>query len=104
MSSRCGWKEVYNYIDFLILLIPTPLVPVLFFAASLLFVKCFNVFRSCSSTFFVIYLIIFSRSINNHTGDYERPTKPYEGLHIMFYTRRSTHKRTLHILQWTPAV
>ena len=26
--------------------------------------------------------------------------QPYEGLHIMFYTRRSTHKRTLHILRW----
>ena len=25
-------------------------------------------------------------------------------LHIMFYTRRSTHKQTLHILQWTLAV
>ena len=32
------------------------------------------------------------------------PWKPYEGLHIMFYTRRSTHKRTLHILRWTSAV
>ena len=32
------------------------------------------------------------------------PWKPYEGLHIMFYTRRSTHKRTLRILRWTSAV
>ena len=39
------------YIDFLILLIPTPLVSVLFAAASLLFVHFLNVFRSCSSTF-----------------------------------------------------
>ena len=30
MSSGCGCKEVYNYIHFLILLIPTPLVSVLF--------------------------------------------------------------------------
>ena len=28
--SGCGNKEVYNYIDFLILLIPTPLVSVPF--------------------------------------------------------------------------
>ena len=30
VASGCGCKEVYNYIDFLILLIPTPLVSVLF--------------------------------------------------------------------------
>ena len=40
---------VRRYIDFLILLIPTPLyIAVLFTAASLLFV---HFFRSCSSTF-----------------------------------------------------
>ena len=39
---------VRRYIDFLILLIPTPLVSVFFAAASLLFV---HVFHSCSSTF-----------------------------------------------------
>ena len=43
---------VRRYIDFLILLIPTPLVSVLFAAASLLFVHFFNVFRFCSSTFY----------------------------------------------------
>ena len=42
---------VRRYIDFLILLIPTPLVSVLFAAASLLFFHLLNVFRSCSSTF-----------------------------------------------------
>ena len=26
VASGCGCKEVYNYIDFLILLIPTPVV------------------------------------------------------------------------------
>ena len=30
MSSGCGCKEVYIYIDFLILLSPTPLVSALF--------------------------------------------------------------------------
>ena len=33
---------VRSYIDFLILLIPTPLVYIFFTAASLLFVKCFS--------------------------------------------------------------
>ena len=36
VATGCGCKEVY--VDFLILLIPTPLVSVLFTAASLLFV------------------------------------------------------------------
>ena len=60
VASGSGWNlwvwllgvVVRRYIDFLILLIPTPLLSVLFYlffftAASLLFV----VFRSCSSTF-----------------------------------------------------
>ena len=61
VASGCGWNiwvwlvgEVvrrYIHVDFLILLIPTPLVSVLFTAASLLFVHFKNVFRSCSSTF-----------------------------------------------------
>ena len=37
VATGCGSKEVYIYIDFLILLIPTPLVSVLFAAASLFF-------------------------------------------------------------------
>ena len=43
-------------------------------------------------------------SINTHTGNYGRPTAAIWRLHIMFYTWRSTHKRTLHILRWTSAV
>ena len=39
---------VRRYIDFLILLIPTPLVSVLFAAASLLLFILLNVFRSCN--------------------------------------------------------
>ena len=42
---------VRRYIDFLILLIPTPLVSVLFAAGSLLFVHLKKVFYFCSSTF-----------------------------------------------------
>ena len=69
VASGSGWNlwvwllgvVLRRYIDFLILLIPTPLVSVLsllllylyfFAAASLLFCSFFfNVFRSCSSTF-----------------------------------------------------
>ena len=50
VASGSGWNLwVWLYIDFLILLIPTPLF--FFAAASQLFVHFKNVFRSCSSTF-----------------------------------------------------
>ena len=43
---------VKRYIDFLILLIPTPLVSVLFYSSIPYFLFNFlNVFRSCSGTF-----------------------------------------------------
>ena len=70
MASGCGEQEagvvsgsgwnlwvwllgvvVRRYIDFLILLIPTPLVSVLFAAASYFLFIFKNVFHSCSSTF-----------------------------------------------------
>ena len=45
-----------RYIDFLILLIPTPLVSVLFCSSIPTFLFIFkNVFRSCSSTFFKLH-------------------------------------------------
>ena len=52
LASRSGWNlrvwllgvVVRRYIDFLILLIPTPLVSVLFTAASLLFVQFLKIF------------------------------------------------------------
>ena len=61
VASGSGWNlwvwllgvVLRRYIDFFILLIPTPLVSVLFCRASLrtfLFILL-NVFRSCSSTF-----------------------------------------------------
>ena len=49
VAGECACKEVY--IDFLILLIPTPLVSFFFAAASLLFILFLNVFRSCFRTF-----------------------------------------------------
>ena len=66
MASGSGWNlwvwlpgvVVRRYIDFLILLIPTPLVSVLFCSSIPLFVHFFNVFRSCSSTFcnYILYI------------------------------------------------
>ena len=59
-GGGCGWNlwvwlagvVVRRHIDFRIILIPTPLVSVLFYAAvSLLFVLFKNIFRYCSGTF-----------------------------------------------------
>ena len=51
VATGCGCKEVY--IDFLILLIPTPLVYICSFLQQhpYFFFILLNVFRSCSSTF-----------------------------------------------------
>ena len=56
VSRRWMWVEsmgvvVRRYIDYLILLIPTPLVSVLFCSSIPTFCSFLNVFRSCSSTF-----------------------------------------------------
>ena len=90
VASGCGYQEVgvvlRRYIDFLILLIPTPLVSVLFCSSIPTFVNKKKIFSFLLQYFFVIYVIIFSCSINTHTGI---PQKPYEGLHI---TKK--HKQT----------
>ena len=60
VASGSGWNlwvwllgvVVRRYIDFLILLIPTPLVSVVFCSSIPTFCHFLNVFRSCSSTFF----------------------------------------------------
>ena len=60
VASGSGWNlwvwllgvVVRRYIDFLILLIPTPLVSVLFYSRIPTFCSFFHVFCSCSSTFF----------------------------------------------------
>ena len=49
VATGCGLRR---YIDFLITLIPTPLVSVLFYSSIPTFLFIFlTVFRSCSSTF-----------------------------------------------------
>ena len=81
VASGSGWNlwvvllgvVVRRYIDFLILLIPTPLVSVLFYSSTLLFVhkkKCFSFLFQ----YFFNYILCFSRSINTHTCNYGRPT------------------------------
>ena len=52
--SYCMGVVVRRYIDFLILLIPTPLVSVLFAAASLLFLHLKKCFSFLFQYFFVI--------------------------------------------------
>ena len=98
VASGCGCKEIY--IDFLILLIPTPLVSALFSS-----IPTFCSFKKCFSLLFWYFLLFMC---NNFFAQYKHtgvPWQPYEGLHIiMFYTRRGTHKRTLHNLQWTSPV
>ena len=80
MSSGCGCKEVYRSP---LLLIPTPLVSALFCSS----IPTFCSFLKCFSFLFqytcVIYLILFSRSINKHTGDYRH----YEFLIYAIYRR-----------------
>ena len=69
----------------------------------------------CFSFLFWYFFVIKFYVLNNFFAQYKHtygrlwashgvPRQPYEGLHIMFYTRRSKHKRTLHILRWTSAV
>ena len=64
VASGSGWNlwvwllgvVLRRYIDFLILLIPTPLVSVLFCSSIPTFLFIFlNVFRSCSSTFLKLH-------------------------------------------------
>ena len=97
---------VRRYIDFLIFISIHLLYLLFFAAASLLFVHFFN-FSFLFWYFFVIKFYLF----NNFFTQYKHiqvnmgiPRQPYKGLHIMFYTRRSTHKRTLRILRWTSAL
>ena len=58
---------VRRYIDFLILLIPTPLVSVLFAAASLLFVN----FVKCFSFLFQYFFVITFYVLNNFFTQYK---------------------------------
>ena len=96
VDSGCGCKEVYR--------IPHIIYPyysyiyLLFFAAASLFLFNFKMI-------FFLVPVLFGNLFNTFFAQYKHtpattgvPRKPYEELHIMFYTRISTHKRTFHIL------
>ena len=70
MSSGCGCKEVYRF--------PHISYPYSSYICSFLqqhpyFLFIFKCFSFLFQYIFVIYLTIFSRSINEHNGDYGRP-------------------------------
>ena len=68
---------VRRYIDFLILLIPTPLVSVLFYSSVPTFCSFKKMLFVIVPVLFLITFYVlntFSRSINTHTGNYGRPT------------------------------
>ena len=71
VASACGCKEVHVYR--FPHNIPTYLVSALFCSIPTFFIF-FNV-SFLFQNFFVIYVIIFSHSINTHTGDYGSPTE-----------------------------
>ena len=94
----CGCKEVYRF--------PTPLVSALFCSSIPTFCSFFN-----NKIFFVFVQVLFCNLCKKKIAQYKHiwttmgiPRQPYEGLHIMSYTQRSTQKRTLHILRWTSGV
>ena len=116
MASGSGWNLlvwllrviVRRYIDFLILLIPTPLVSVLFCSSS----PTFCLFKKCFSFLFQYFFVITFYVLNNFFTQYKPirattgvPRQPYEGSTYCFiHEEAHTNVRTLHILRWTSAV
>ena len=102
VASGSGWNlwvwllgvVLRRYIDFLILLIPTPLVSVLFGSSIPTFLFIFkNVFRSCSSTFLKLhfrYEIIFSRSINTYLQLRASHGIHMKAAHTVLYMKKHT--------------
>ena len=93
---------VRRYIDFLILLIPTPYVSALF-CRRILHFFCFSFLFQY---IFIIYFIIFSRNVNKTIGV---PRKPFEGLHIMLkhkqtYAKLHKHAKVKIIKCWSSGV
>ena len=105
MSIGCGCKEVYLH-RFPHITYPYSSCICSFLHQHPYFLFIFkNVFHSCSSTFLCNLFNNFLRNINTK-GQLRAShgNRLKEVLHIMFYTQRSTHKSTLHILRWTSAV
>ena len=103
-ASGSGWNlwvwllgvVVWRYINFVILLIPTPLVSVLFTAASLLFVrlkKCFSFLVQCFLviTFYVLNNF-FTQYIYKHTYGQLRAShgSHMKAAHTVLYMKKRT--------------
>ena len=88
VATECGCKEV---IDFLILLIPTPLVSVLFAAASILFAHFVKCFSFLFQYFFVItfYVLNFFSTQYKHTYGQLRPShgRRMKAAHSVLYMK-----------------
>ena len=103
--SGCGCNEVYRFPHNFYLFLYTPLI-------SALFCSSIPTFCSFKKMFSLLFQSTFCNLCHNSFVHYKHTNQRllvsqgshYEGLHIMFYTQRSTHKRMLHILRWTSAV
>ena len=99
VASGSGWNlwvwllgvVVRRYIDFLILLIPTPLVSLLFAAASLLFVHFVKCFSFLFQYFFVITLYVLNNFFTQykHTYGQLRPShgRRMKAAHSVLYMK-----------------
>ena len=86
VANGCGCNEVYRY--------PHITYPY----SSVNFCSSIPTFRSLKKKFFVLLQVLFVIKfyvLNNFFAQYK---------HTMFYIRRRTHKRTLHILRWILSV
>ena len=115
VASGSGWNlwvwllgvVVRRYIDSLKLLIPTPLVSVLFYSSILTFCSL----KKCFSFLFQYFLVIKFYVLNIFFAQYKHTYRQIQvshgshmkAAHNVLYMR-STHKRRLHILRWTSAV
>ena len=83
---------VGRYIDFLILLIPTPLVSFFFTAASLLFVHFVKCFRSCY--FFVITFYVLNNIFMQYKYAYRQLRASHgshmNAAHTVLYVKKHT--------------
>ena len=97
---------VRRYIDFLILLIPTPLVSVLFCSS----IPTFCSFKKCFSFLFQYFFVIKFYVLNFFPPQYKHTYgrlwashgSHMKAAHNVLYMKHT--KRTLHILRWTSAV
>ena len=71
---------VRRYIHFLILLIPTPVLSVLFYSSIPTFCSFLNVFRSCSSTFLITFYVL-KKKFTQYKHTY-RQLRASHGIHM----------------------